>query len=77
MENLFDPAVSQKQIRRIQTLRPDTRPQWGKMNVGQMLAHCSVAYEMVYEDIHPRPNPLLRFLLKTFVGSSTCTWTTT
>jgi hypothetical protein len=35
--------------------------------VAQMLAHCAVAYEMVYEDRHRRPNPVLRFLLRTFV----------
>ena len=67
MENIFDPAVTETQIRRLQALRPESRPEWGKMNVGQMLAHCCVPYEMVYETTHPRPNPLLRFLLKTFV----------
>ena len=67
MKNIFDPAVTEEQIRRIRALRADTRPQWGKMNAAQMLAHCSVPYEMVYEQIHPRPNALVRFLLKTFV----------
>lgn len=67
MKNIFDPAVTAEQIQRIRSLRPDARPQWGKMNAGQMLAHCSVSYEMVYETIHPKPNPLLRFFLKAFV----------
>jgi ribonuclease HIII len=26
---------------------------WGKMNAGQMLAHCNITYEMAYENIHP------------------------
>ncbi len=29
-------------IARIDRLRPDTRAQWGKMDVAQMLAHCQV-----------------------------------
>jgi hypothetical protein len=67
MKDIFDPSVTEGLIHRIRALTPDTRPEWGKMNVAQMLAHCSVAYEMVYEDRHPRPNPVLRILLKTFV----------
>jgi hypothetical protein len=30
-------------------LTPNSKPQWGKMNVAQMLAHCNVAYEIVHE----------------------------
>jgi hypothetical protein len=29
-----------------------------------MLAHCNVAYELVYEDKHPRPNALMKFIIK-------------
>lgn len=39
----------------------------GKMSVDQMLAHCNVMYEMVYDDIHPKPNSFLRFILKSFI----------
>jgi hypothetical protein len=31
---------------RIEFLRPDSEKQWGKMNVAQMLAHCSAWMEM-------------------------------
>lgn len=37
------------------------------MNIGQMLAHCNVAYEQVYENKHPKPNAFVRFMLKTLV----------
>lgn len=37
------------------------------MSVGQMLAHCNVTYEMVYDDIHPKPGAFAKFLLKLFV----------
>jgi hypothetical protein len=42
-------------------------PEWGKMTVAQMLAHCNVTYEMLYENKHPRPNGLVKFMLKLFV----------
>ncbi len=37
------------------------------MNVSQMLAHCNVVYEMVFDDIHATPNAFKRILLKLFV----------
>lgn len=67
MKNIFDAAVTAELIQRINSLGPETKPLWGKMSVDQMLAHCSVAYEMAYTDKHPKPNALMRFMLKTFV----------
>lgn len=57
----------QELINRISSLRSDSQPSWGKMSVAEMLAHCNVTYEMVYEDKHPKPNAFKRFLLKMFV----------
>ena len=37
------------------------------MDVGKMLAHCNVTYELVFENIHPKPNGIMRFMLKRFV----------
>ncbi len=67
LPNIFTPEVSEKLIQRINQLTPASQPQWGKMSVDQMLAHCNVAYEMVYEDIHPKPNAFLKFILKALV----------
>ena len=67
MENIFDEKVTAQIINRINNLQATTKPQWGKMSVGQMLAHCSVTYEMVYTDIHPKPNAVTKFILKTFI----------
>lgn len=67
LPNIFMPQVAQKVVQRINTLTPSTTPQWGKMNVSQMLAHCNVTYEMVYETKHPKPNFLVKMLLKSFV----------
>lgn len=67
MKNIFEPSVTDEVISRINQLRADSQPAWGKMSVAQMLAHCCVSYEMVYEDKHKKPNALMRLVLKTFV----------
>lgn len=69
MKNIFDQEVTQAVIDRIHKLTADTHAQWGKMSVDQMLAHCNVTYEMVFENKHPKPGAFKRFLLKTFVKS--------
>lgn len=67
MKNIFDTGVTDEIISRINKLSPGDRPQWGKMNAAQMLAHCNVPYEIIYENKHPAPNALLKFILKTFI----------
>ena len=41
--------VSQQLVDRVNQLSPDAQAQWGKMSVAQMLKHCNVPFEMVYE----------------------------
>lgn len=63
LPNIFTQQVSEQVIERIGKLTPNTTPQWGKMNAAQMLAHCNVPYEMVYESIHPKPNAFMVWLI--------------
>ena len=42
VKTLFDPAVKQDIINRINKLTPESKALWGKMNVSQMLAHCQM-----------------------------------
>ncbi len=67
LPNIFSKEVSDNIIKRIDNLTPATQPKWGKMSVAQMLAHCNVTYEMIYENIHPKPNGFMRFVLKTLI----------
>jgi hypothetical protein len=55
---------------RINRLTPDTQRLWGKMSVAQMLAHCNVTYELVYDNKHPKPNAVVKTLLKLFVKNT-------
>ena len=45
MKTLFQKEDFDEIIGRINKLTPNTQRQWGKMNVDQMLAHCSIAME--------------------------------
>ncbi len=71
MKNVFNPADTATLISRINKLTLYTQRLQGKMTVSQMLAHCNVSYEFVYDDIHPKPNAfkklLPRLLVKRFV----------
>ncbi len=46
MKNIHDAATVQELIQRLDKLTPSTQRQWGKMDVAQMLAHCSNALEV-------------------------------
>ncbi|MCE7066103.1 DUF1569 domain-containing protein [Dyadobacter sp. CY326] len=72
MENIFEPAVTEKVIDRINKLTPEMQPEWGKMNVSQMMAHCNVAYEMAFENKHPKPNAFMRWIIKMTAKSTVC-----
>lgn len=67
LPNIFTKEVAEGVIERINKLTPSSQPLWGKMSVAQMLAHCCVAYEMVYTNKHPNPGFFMRFILKNFI----------
>ena len=65
--NIFQATEVTQLIDRINRLSPNTKPLWGKMQVDQMLAHVNVAYEMAFENLHPKPKGFKKLLLKIFV----------
>lgn len=46
MKNLFEPETAQEIITRIDNLQPASARQWGKMDVAQMMAHCSTTLDV-------------------------------
>lgn len=64
LPNLFTTSVADQVVGRINHLSAQSQPLWGKMSVGQMLAHLCVMYDMVYTDKYPKPNFVFRFFLK-------------
>lgn len=48
MKSLFDTSVREELAQRINSLTPESKAQWGKMNVFQMLRHCVLCDEMFF-----------------------------
>ena len=67
MKNIFDKEVSSEIVNRINNLSPEQRAVWGKMDVAQMLAHCNVTYEMVYDNKHPKAKGFKKLMLGWFI----------
>ena len=59
MKTIFNPSEQEDIRKRLEKLTPETKALWGKMNVSQMLAHCSGAMQMPTGDIAVKPSPLL------------------
>jgi hypothetical protein len=63
MKNIFDRMHSEEIVNRIDNLQPNSQSKWGKMNVAQMLAHCSA-----FQNIAMGMDTPKRGLLGIFVG---------
>ena len=46
MKTVFDKATRDELINRISSLNENSKAQWGKMNIYQMLRHCTLCEEM-------------------------------
>jgi hypothetical protein len=53
MKNLFDPGAADEIRGRLAKLGPRNERQWGKMTVGQAIAHCSAGLEMASGNVMP------------------------
>ena len=49
--NTFDPKTTEEIFKRLEKLNYMSKPQWGKMNVAQMLAHLNVTYDLAYNRV--------------------------
>jgi hypothetical protein len=62
LKSIFNKEHSEEFIERINTLNHQTQPQWGRMNVAQMLAHCQQSIRMASGDLKPTNAPVAKFL---------------
>lgn len=66
IKNLFDPAVKQEIIERINKLTPQSQRQWGKMDAAQMLAHVQVPIGVAQGTHTVKGNWLMKLILPFF-----------
>ncbi len=68
IKNVFNQNDVAEIIERINQLTPESQPQWGKMSVAQMLAHCNISYEYVFQpEKYKQTGAFVKFMLKLFV----------
>lgn len=66
IKNLFDTAVKQEIINRLNKLSPQSQRQWGKMDVAQMLAHLQVPIGVAMGTHTVKGNLLMKLILPLF-----------
>jgi hypothetical protein len=64
MKSIFDQETRDEVIKRINTLNENSTAQWGKMNIYQMLKHCTLWEEMLLGERHYRQSFLGRLFGK-------------
>lgn len=67
IKNVFEKNVADELVKRLNNLSSDSQRLWGKMTIGQMLAHVNVSYDMAYTSNYPPATGLKKFFLKTFI----------
>ncbi|MBB6670372.1 DUF1569 domain-containing protein [Cohnella nanjingensis] len=66
MENIYNQLHTAEILNRIENLSPNSKPQWGTMNVAQMLAHCSSFQDIAMGNSFP-PRDWIGRLIGRFV----------
>lgn len=67
LPSVFDPTTTEETFKRLEKISYVSKPQWGKMNSAQMLAHLNVAYDLAYNKIPFTTSALKKILLKLLV----------
>lgn len=67
MKSVFEEAVKDELLNRLNQLSEKSQPHWGKMNVSEMLAHCNVAYELDEKEEDDKIKGLKKFILKLLI----------
>lgn len=60
--NLFKPETTEHFVSRVHKLTAHSKPQWGKMNIAQMLAHTSIVLEKAMSK-EKEPRKLISYIL--------------
>jgi len=68
--SVFDPDQNALVLRRISQLKTSSKPEWGKMDVAQMLAHLNVSYDIAYGHTPTNYGWFTKLMLKLFVKNT-------
>lgn len=66
LTSVFEQASTDDNLARLEKLKIDTQPLWGKMNSAQMLAHVNVGFDIATDALDPKPSGFAKFMIKLF-----------
>lgn len=66
MSSIYNKTDNEIIISRINKLSPESKAQWGKMTVDQMLSHCQAPMDVAFGNLPLRTNFLMRTIGKLF-----------
>lgn len=71
MKSFFEPEAYQELQQRLDQIKEDSRPQWGKMNAAQMFNHCQAPLKIAVDKYEEtlKPNWLVKLLFKKMLYS--------
>jgi len=70
MQSLFNEQAYAEILERLDRLSPESQPKWGKMDVAQMLAHCSEPLKVPLGKLTlAKPNAIMKLLFSFFKKS--------
>lgn len=64
MSLIYDAKTLESFTQRIELLSPESQAKWGKMQVAEMLAHCSLVFEYNNGQRQAKVSPIMKFFLK-------------
>jgi hypothetical protein len=67
MKSIFDKSTRDEVIKRINALNENSKAQWGKMTVAQMVKHCAKCEDYYYGNSHVKRSFLGRIFGKTAI----------
>ena len=53
MKSILNKSELNSLLERIEKLLPESKPSWGKMNITQMLEHCTISVKLALGEIEP------------------------
>lgn len=70
MLKCFEKEESEVLCKRIDTINAQSLPLWGKMNASQMIKHCTIPYNQIFDKNVPKSPFLMRIMVRLFFKKS-------
>ena len=67
LPSVYERKTNEDLFIRLDKIKFDAKPKWGKMDAPKMLAHLNIAYDLAFERIFAKPNIFMKLLIILFI----------